>query len=310
MPIIKPLLLKDQPCVTDFLARHPPEISELTFTNLFAWRHSRPIFHLELDNSLLFLLAATSSYPTEEYVLLGSPVGDISILEIAATLGNSLCGAMRITADQALPLEQAGFHPEEDRNNADYVYLTADLANLNGRHYAKKRNHIKRCLQNYRCEYVPFSTALISECLTMQERWCQARQCGKSPGLCQEYEAIIETFALYPKSSLIGGAIRVDGVVEAYALAERLNHDTAVWHFEKAMPEVEGLGQLINHWFAKHGLSSFRFVNREQDLGITGLRQAKESYHPHHMVKKFTVRLGKTPLETGSPKIHGCAACD
>ena len=78
-------------------------------------------------------------------------------------------------------------------------------------------------------------------------------------------------------------------MIQAFALGERLNKSTAVWHFEKALPEINGLSQLVNQWFAKECLAEFEFVNREQDLGIPGLRQAKESYYPDHLVEKMTV---------------------
>ena len=71
------------------------------------------------------------------------------------------------------------------------------------------------------------------------------------------------------------------------------------------MPEIHGLGQVITHWFAKHALSGFEFVNREQDLGIPGLRQAKESYYPHHMVEKIVARRrGGDESTPGDP--HEC----
>jgi hypothetical protein len=79
------------------------------------------------------------------------------------------------------------------------------------------------------------------------------------------------------------------GRIEAFSIAERLNPTTAVVHFEKANPEWRGMYQLINQWFCRNELLGFEFVNREQDLGIEGLRKAKESYHPHHLVKKFAV---------------------
>jgi len=125
--------------------------------------------------------------------------------------------------------------------------------------------------------------------MTMQKRWCQIRECVHDPGLCSENIAIAEMFARYEEYDLIGGAIRVDGEIQAYSVGERLNPATAVCHFEKALPGIPGLAQLINHWFAKFSLNAFEYINREQDLGIAGLRQAKESYYPHHLVKKYTV---------------------
>jgi hypothetical protein len=125
----------------------------------------------------------------------------------------------------------------------------------------------------------------------MQQYWCSLRSCDTEPGLCDEYAAILSMFDNFAELDLVGGAIRVDGEIQAFAIAEQLCPEMAVCHFEKALPGVQGLGQLINQWFALYGLASFTFVNREQDLGVPGLRQAKESYHPHHLIEKYTLSL-------------------
>jgi hypothetical protein len=229
-------------------------------------------------------------------------------LSVSEALGVDLQGFVRIPEDTADVLRGAGLNVTLDRDNSDYVYKVADLAELKGRRFHKKRNLIKQCLAAYRCEYEPIVPELVSECLEFQDRWCQARECGKDPGLCNEYAAIREAFTNYQDLQVLGGAIRVDGDIKAYALGEELNPDTGVCHFEKAMPGVQGLGQLINQWFSKHALSGFKYVNREQDLGIQGLRQAKESYHPDHMVDKFTAALKEPAAQTPSlMNPHECA---
>jgi len=290
MATIRPLELSDHSLVTRYLQRYPPEISEQTFTNLFVWRSSRPVWLAEVENSVVFIADSHGNGSTTK-VILGPPLGEASPLTVAEALGIDLGGFVRIPEETANTLRDAGMNVEADRDNWDYVYGVSDLADLKGRRYHKKRNLIKQCLAVYRCEYEPITPELVSECLDMQERWCEARECGKDPGLCNEYVAIRETFANYESLRLIGGSIRINGKIQAYALGEELNPGTAVCHFEKAMPGIQGLSQLINQWFAMHGLSQFEFVNREQDLGIPGLRQAKESYYPHHMVHKFNASL-------------------
>jgi len=287
MPDIYPLLLSDRARVLKYLTNYPPEISELTFTNLLAWRHSRPIYYVELKNALIFLIKANKGY--RQYIMFGPPLGPLSIPEATDALGDTFAGALRIPGQLVPSLRESGFSAKKDRDNSDYVYRIVDLAELAGRRYAKKRNQIKHCLQNFVCEYVPITAENIPECLAMQNRWCTGRQCDHDPGLCSENIAIAETFARFEEFGLIGGAIRVDGRIEAYSIAEQLQPGTAVCHFEKATMGIAGLGQLINQWFAKYSLSAFDFINREQDLGVPGLRQAKESYYPHHLVEKYTV---------------------
>ena len=293
---LRPLTLDDNQFVTEYLRRFPPVISELTFTNLFAWRHTRPIRIDECKDSLLVFAETPGGL-----VLLGNPVGPVSLAEVFEAYGSRISGAERFPKEKLtdIPLPP-GTLVVEDRDNADYVYRREDLATLAGRHFTKKRNHINQCLAAYKCQYEMITEETVSECLAMQDRWCAARDCKTEPGLCGEYRAIVETLQNYRKFPLTGGAIRIDGTIEAFAVGERLNPSTAVWHFEKAMPHFHGLGQLINQWFTRENLAEFTYVNREQDLGIPGLRKAKESYFPDHLVEKVRIvlpgsSLGKAP---------------
>jgi len=287
MPAIRPLELSDRPMVEDYLRRHPPEISELTFTNLFVWRHARPVFLCEVGDSIVFM-TNTGGKGNGERLIFGHPVGEASPVSIAEALGSDVVGFIRVPEETASTLRDANLLIAPDRDNSDYVYRVTDLAELAGRRFHKKRNLIKQCLASYGCEYEPITPELLRECSHMQDRWCKERRCRHDPGLCSEYVAIREMFDHFEDLKLMGGAIRVDGIIQAYAMGEELRPGTAVCHFEKAMPGFRGLGQLINQWFARYALRGFEFENREQDLGIPGLRQAKESYNPHHMVEKFS----------------------
>ncbi len=287
MAPIRPLELKDRTLVTGYLRRHPPEVSELTFTNLFVWRKSRPVSFVEVDGSLVFVVEAQEDDVARKLIF-GPPVGDIPAADTLASLDPEVEGFVRIPRETGDALQGTGLKVEPDRDNWDYVHRVEDLAQLAGRRFHKKRNLVKQCLEAHECRYEVITRQNLEECLDMQERWCKARQCGREPGLCAEYIAIREALANYRELQLIGGGVRVNGKIEAYALGEELNPGTAVCHFEKAMPGTQGLSQVINQWFARYSLSQFDFVNREQDLGIPGLRQAKESYYPHHMVEKFT----------------------
>lgn len=304
---MRPLELSDRPMVEDYLRRYPPEISELTFTNLFVWRHSRPVFLAEVEDSLVFVTTAEEDGESERFIL-GHPVGKASPLRVANALGVDVTGFIRIPEDRAASLRDSSLLITPDRDNWDYVYRVADLAELAGRHYHKKRNLIKQCLSAYRCEYEPMTAEILGEYSDMQDRWCEARQCKVDRGLCREYVAIRNMFENFSELELVGGAIRVDGIIEAYAVGEALGPATAVCHFEKAMPGFRGLGQLVNQWFAKYALKGFEFENREQDLGIAGLRQAKESYYPHHMVEKYSAWFSAARATMPSPADpHECA---
>ena len=321
MPDIRSLTLDDKSLVTEYCKRYPPEISEHTFTNLFIWQPSRPVFFTEIEKTLVFLVKSTGS--EKEYLLYGPPAGTVTIPDVITAFGSSdsdnsvngssdsginIIGAVRIPDRDTVNIPLEKYTVTSDRDNADYVYLVSDLAELAGRRFSKKRNKIKQCLKKHLCEYVPITPELMAECEIMQENWCHSRDCGRNPGLCNEANAIAETFAHFEDFGLLGGAVRVDGTIQAYAIAEELHPGTAVWHFEKAMAHIPGLGQLINQWFSRYGLSGFDYVNREQDLGVPGLRQAKESYFPHHMVGKNCISLAAGQrITTKSIKAEGCA---
>ena len=282
----KPIELADLPLVADRLRRFPPQTSEQTFTNLYVWRYHRPIRLTEVGDALVLL-----ELRGEEWSVLGPPVGDVDPAELVSALRDSgITTFGRLTSDVAESLRGAGLHVTADPDNSDYVYARSDLAELAGRKYHRKKNLVNRCLSAYECEYCEVTPDVLDEVQDMNERWGAARELEPSLGLAEEYWALREAFDHFEDFGLIGGAVRVAGQIEAFSLGEALNQTTAVVHFEKAMTEFQGLYQLMNQWFCKHGLARFEFVNREQDLGIPGLRQAKESYHPHHMVDKFVAR--------------------
>ncbi len=292
---IRPLRFADHGLVADFFSRYPPRISEYTFTNLFVWRHARPVYFVEVAGALIFLIRTDGNDNAgEKFLIFGPPAGEVALPAVINALGDKCVGACRLAGAAVAQLQEQGLQVEADRDNADYVYRVRDLAALAGRRYAKKRNQVKRCLQSLHCAYEPITAANIAECLDLQESWCRVRACGREPGLCSEYIAIREIFKQYRRLGLLGGAVRVDNRLQAYAIGGQLSPGVAVCHFEKAMPGFPGLGQLINQWFAEYGLAAFMFVNREQDLGIPGLRQAKESYYPHHMVEKYNAFFGKS----------------
>jgi uncharacterized protein len=291
--------------VTEYFSRFPSEISEHTYTNLFCWRRSRPIYIAELDDTLIFLVT-TNTEKKSELVLLGPPIGKLPLEQVFMEMKGIAVGAIRLPAALVHSLVDKGYVVQKDPDNWDYVYRGQDLAGLSGRMYSKKRNQIKKCLLQHDCRYEAITDGLIPECMAMQQQWCAVRSCSREPGLCSEFQAIREMFDNFQELGLIGGCIRVDGKIQAFSVGELLHHGTAVVHFEKAMPEISGLGQLINKWFALYGLSAFEFVNREQDLGIPGLRQAKKSYHPHHLVEKHTVSFF-TDTSIYSPQVGGCA---
>lgn len=289
-PEFQDISLESQSAVDWFLAQYAPEISEYTFTNLFMWRLTRPI-KLTLLNGYLCVLAQKS----DGNIAFMPPLrdGDISALTEALFSFMQDSGhkpqLIRVPEDIANRLKTSGFHIELDEANSDYVYLVEDLANLVGRKFDGKRNRIKKCLRKYSPEYEPMTMDIVDQCLQLQAEWCNVRHCELDPGLESENMAIRELFNHIESLPVFGCAIAIDGRIEAFSVGERLDEQTAVIHFEKANSAIDGIYQLINQWFCQNGLTGYKYVNREQDLGIPGLRKAKQGYHPHHMVNKYRI---------------------
>ena len=174
-----------------------------------------------------------------------------------------------------------------DRDMFDYIYKVSDLAELKGRKYHQKRNHIAFFENNYNWHYEKINEENINECLLMNGEWEKDNEDKIKTGIANEEIAIKNAVKYYKELDFVGGLIRVDKKVVAYTFGERLSDNTFCTHFEKAFTSIRGAYPMINREFARNELSSFEFVNREEDMGIEGLRKAKLSYHPYMMSEIF-----------------------
>ncbi|MDQ7785394.1 MAG: phosphatidylglycerol lysyltransferase domain-containing protein [Desulfomonilaceae bacterium] len=287
----KLLTLKDKEVFDEFLAQDPPRTSELTFTNLFMWRVCNDsVWKMEGDCILVILR------PETEPPFGLPPFGPGDKASALRTLSENLTGTStepRIARVDRNFVERY-VDPDEyraiaDRNHSDYVYLSEDLINLPGNRYHRKKNHLNKFVKNYEFEYRRLDEELVKSFMELQEDWCELKDCESNQDLSDENVAVYEALKHYKSLDYRGGAILIDSKVEAFALGEELNRDTAVIHIEKANPEIPGLYVAINQRFCAAEWAHLTYVNREQDLGVPGLRKAKESYNPNHMVDKFVV---------------------
>jgi uncharacterized protein len=177
----------------------------------------------------------------------------------------------------------------EDRDNSDYVYLCEELINLPGNRFHKKKNLLNQFLKKNDFQYEGVGPELVEKILELQENWCEIKRCEEDTALLDEDRAVFEALRHMDVLQFRGGAIVVDGKVAAFSLGEMLNPDTAVIHIEKGDPAITGIYAAMNKLFCENAWSHAKFINREQDLGIEGLRKAKLSYNPHHIVTKYTL---------------------
>lgn len=179
---------------------------------------------------------------------------------------------------------------ETDRDYSDYIYLVDNLAQLAGKKYHKKKNHLNKFLKNYEFTYEAIGAENKNECRELKNIWMASREL-ESKTLQIESRAIDMALEHFHEFGFIGGLIRVEGVVKAFTLGERLSSDTFVTHFEKALDDVDGIYAAINQQFAKNALQGkYTYVNREEDMGLEGLRQAKLSYNPEKVYDKYVAK--------------------
>jgi hypothetical protein len=294
-PDFKPLELEDYGFIRNMLWGYTPGISEMTFTNLFIWRGHYG-FQWAVYKDWLLIISREGVNST--YAL--QPVGPSSRKEAAAVLLEWFRDEMNIEnpcierADERCISELGGMENlviEPLRDHFDYVYRREDLVQLTGSKYRSKRNHINQLLRFYSFDYELLQEKHIDDCLTLQEKWCQMNRCEDDLDLLSEDEAIREILIQYDALHVQGAVIIIEGRVRAFTVGEQLNDDTVVIHIEKADPDIPGLYPLINQQFCKNMWDDAVYINREQDLGIDGLRKAKLSYYPDHFVEKYRIRM-------------------
>lgn len=173
------------------------------------------------------------------------------------------------------------------RSDFDYIYNTSDLAQLTGKKYHGKRNHINSFSAKYDWQYERITDENCADVVAMAREWCRLKGNCAEKSLQSENCAIREVLAHREELSVTGGLIRVDGKVVAFTFASPINDQVVDIHVEKALPDYAGAYTVINREFAARELSGYRYINRENDMGIEGLRKAKESYNPAILLEKF-----------------------
>ncbi|MCX8045063.1 MAG: phosphatidylglycerol lysyltransferase domain-containing protein [Desulfobacterota bacterium] len=292
-PDFKEVTIHDRDELLGILHAYQPETSEFTFTNLFIWQ---PYYATRWSLYRDWLIIVCTDHAGSPYCLqpIGPPHRDRVVRMLLSWLREELhAECPRIErADRRLVKELGDLSAwcvSPQREHFDYVYKTDALISLSGRKYHAKKNHINKFMAAYAFTYTPLNQSLIQSCLALQDLWCRCHRCVEDMSLMGEWEAIKKLLEHVALLQVQGGAILIDGKVEAFTIGEQLNHSTAVVHIEKANPNIPGLYSVINQQFCKNAWKDVLYINREQDLGDDGLRQAKLSYHPDHLVEKYRI---------------------
>lgn len=297
---LRPLTRDALSLIKPYYEQYRLEASEVNLTNLFMWRHKYQFHYLIVEG---FLWICNKKNASTFYF--SQPIGDYSdpqavvqsVITLKAWLLEQGSPLVIKKSDRVfLHLIQASeltAEVIEERDAFDYIYTFEDLKALPGNLYHKKKNHISKFMRSVaECDYLPLNDTTIEDLRNNFSEWFDlyARE-GLEEGLAQERQAIEEMLSVYGQLPFSGAMILIDGKVEAYTLGEQLNDDTLLIHIEKANPNLPGLYPYINQQFLMHQTHPYQWVNREQDLGLEGLRKAKLSYHPAYFVEKYTLRF-------------------
>ena len=286
----EPLTLEHKPLFEKIYSSYPPRHSESMFTTLVSWLHYVDVRLLEMEETILLITEFDGHRQFRPP--LGKP--NAELLKAMVGLAKQEEGVRAIVGIEESKKEwmvrhcpDLEFVPNPDY--FDYVYLTSDLAELRGKNYLKIRNKLNRFNKRYEHTVEPITRENFDEVVMFLRRWCLWRDCESNAMLENERIAVMYSIGNFFDLGLSGIAIRMGPSIEAISVFERMNEETAVIHFEKAMPDYDGIYQAINNAAAKILAKDYKFINRESDLGIEGLKEAKKRYHPHHMEKVYYI---------------------
>ena len=281
----KAITINDKEVIDLFLYKDsPPGLGAFTFSSLISWES---IYHYQwavLYDTLLIKLTTIDDNRGH----FAKPIGDFPaaledrIIRHAVSLNYNL-NIFGISDEFVAnhPGFVSNFDQAEHRELENYIYLSENLALLKGREYQSKRNLVNQFETKNNWTIEPISAGNIPDCFELINDIYTQKDFDSIPYLAYEIKALEFVLNHFARLREEGILIRVDGKPAAFSIYEYLNPSTYVVHFEKALKAYNGLYQLINRETARIILSKgFKYINREEDLGIDGLRKAKLSYHP------------------------------
>lgn len=283
-----PLSLEHKSLIERYLAAFPGNVCEMTFASLYYWGKVfphylgkiSPHFFCEYEGHVLI-----GFYNAQKRFTLYQPIGP-EPERIVMTINQMQSPIEWTCVDETIAKNVSDDSSVMfDRDNSDYVYDLCAIRALKGKKYHRKRTYIQHCLE-YQPTVVRLDASMALSCLKVNQKWLSAKENPHST----DADALEHALTAFDALKLSGVGVLINNTLEGFAIGEPLNGTTFVSHFLKANYDFLGLFQFVAHEFAKAIPESFTHLNKEQDLGIEGLRIAKEGWCPVSLVKKFTIR--------------------
>lgn len=269
---------------------------EYSFANNLAWcrlADSKICFYK--DFYLICAFGDEDGIPTYSFPSGSGDIEDIisEMKKYSENLGYPLrlCGVTEKSLELLNQLYPEQFTYSADRDGSDYIYLRSDLAEMRGKKFHQKRNHLAK-FNRLESEFSLISEKDFDDCISfLVSDFNEKFDNDSSHSAIAEQYAINTYFNNFNELNLQGGIIRIDGKISAVTLGERLNSDTFVVHIEKADRRFDGIYTGICNNFVKACTENFKYINREEDLGIPGLRKSKLSYNPAFLLTKYIIQF-------------------
>ena len=312
-----PLTLTDREAMQAVTLHSGRRNCNYTFANLVGWKFLFGTEVCVLDNAVVLrytfegqraYMVCTAEALSWELIeaLFDDSNGDLTLMgledsQVKAPLSSPRLGGSP-DAKTSLPQlgelgeVRRGLSVESVRNQFDYIYRRTNLTTLHGKHLDAKRNHINRFRAEHPdFEYRPLTPELFDECRRLTKIWQEDKNQNDNGNdtINAEHRVMETIFSNWDALGMTGGSIFVDGRMVAFTYGAAVTTDTLDICVEKADRHVEGAFAIINQQFAEHLPEQYIYLNREEDMGIPGLRQAKLSYHPEILLTYNVVHITK-----------------
>lgn len=291
----KPIGIEDKELITSYFLACANRDCNLSFVNLFTWQFLTNSCYAVVDDCLIVRFTLD-----EESVVYTMPVGRGDVKGIIGLLKEQAWEEGHVLRIHGVFPEMEEWFNREfpgrfdyrlDRDYFDYIYSRKDLAELKGKNFQPKRNHVNKFKRTYNYRYTPLTADMIPHCLELEEKWCEQHGCDEEQSLINERKALNLALRHFDELELTGGALWVDDEIVGFTYGAPVNRDTFAVHIEKADSHIDGAYNILNQEFALHIPEQYIYLNREEDLGLVGLRKAKLSYRPVILLEKGYAQL-------------------
>jgi hypothetical protein len=286
----KPLTLQDKPLFDNHYKKFPPFHSDQLFTTMISWNKYANYQYAFIKNHLTIMTTINNQVQFRHPIGMHDRDSSYQVLKLSKNVeSNYPLGFIDHISKEYLTKNFPSLEFIPQRGYFDYVYLSSELANLEGEKFRKIRNRLNKFKKNYIYTTEDISKENNEEVRKFLKRWCLWKDCESDNILKNEKKAIMYSMKHFFDLDLSGLVLRVNEKIEAISVYEKMNEETVVIHYEKGSPYYDGIYKAINQEVAKRVCTKYRYINRESDMDAPGLRQAKMSYRPHHLVEVFAV---------------------